>query len=494
MRKILLELTVFLCGAVVMIFEILGSRVLGPYLGTSLFVWTSLIGIILGSLSLGYWLGGKLSDRKPYFEALGLIILGAAMAIAITSWIGEEFLSSLSGILPGIRLPAVIASIALFSPAGIFLGMVTPYAVRLKIRNLQSSGRTVGNLYAVSTVGSIAGTFMAGFFLIPAFGSTKILYALSILLVVISGMMLFAGLTRKTALLWLIIPASFPVLIYLSEKSGENIIADVDTKYNRVRILDMPDPFSGKPSRIMMINDELSSAMFIHSDSLVFPYTRYYKLAEHFAPDFRHSLMLGGAGYSFPKYYVDHYPDAYIDVVEIDPGVTRLAYEYFRLEENSRLTIFHEDGRTFLNRSKQKYDVILGDAYKSMYSIPWQLTTLQSVQRQYDLLNDNGAIILNVISSLRGPGSLFLQAELKTYRQLFPQVYLFKAIDGYQDDQMQSIILVALKNHLQPTFHSNDAELDAYLQTLVSLQIEDNIPVLTDEYAPVDYFALQSLE
>ncbi|MBU2649541.1 MAG: fused MFS/spermidine synthase [Bacteroidetes bacterium] len=494
MRKILLELTVFLCGAVVMIFEILGSRVLGPYLGTSMFVWTSLIGIILGSLSLGYWLGGMLSDRKPYFGALGLVILGAAIAISLTSWIGEGFLSSLSGILPGIRLPAVIASIVLFSPASIFLGMVTPYAVRLKIRNLQSSGRTVGNLYAISTVGSIAGTFLAGFFLIPAFGTTKILFALSILLVLISGMILFTGLTRKKVLFWLLIPASFPFLICLSGRSGKDVLADVDTKYNRVRILDIPDPFSGKPSRIMMINDELSSAMFMDSDSLVFPYTRYYKLAEHFVPDFRHSLMLGGAGYSFPKYYIDHYTDASIDVVEIDPGVTRLAYEYFRLKDNSRLNIFHEDGRTFLNRSKQKYDAILGDAYKSMYSIPWQLTTLQSVQRQYDLLNDDGAIILNVISSLRGPGSLFLQAELKTYQQVFPQVYLFKAIEGYQEDQMQSIILIALKSKLQPTFRSDNAELDAYLKTLVSLQIEDGIPVLTDEYAPVDYFALQSLE
>src|SRR5665648_670250 len=173
--KYLLEIVVFVCGAVVMIFELVGSRVLGPYFGTSIFVWTSLIGIILGSLSIGYYLGGKIADKKSSFKSLSLIIFLAAISIGLTVLIKDFWLFVLQNSFTDIRTSSVLASLGLFLPASVFLGMVSPYAVKLKIKNLDTSASTVGNLYAISTTGSIFGTFLAGFYLIPHFG-TCLLY------------------------------------------------------------------------------------------------------------------------------------------------------------------------------------------------------------------------------------------------------------------------------------------------------------------------------
>ena len=134
--------------------------------------------------------------------------------------------------------------------------------------------------------------------------------------------------------------------------------------------------------------------------------------------------MLGGAGYSFPKDYLTKYPNATLDVVEIDPGVTALAKKYFALEDHPNLTIYHEDARVFLNQNTKKYDAILGDAFSSWYLVPYQLTTEEAIRRQYDSLSLSGAVILNIVSSIEGEMGEFLRAEYKTYKKVFPQVYL----------------------------------------------------------------------
>ena len=169
-----LEITVFIVGAVIMIFELVGSRVLGPYFGTSIFVWTSLIGIILGSLSLGYYYGGHLADKKPTINKLACIMFQAGVFIGLMIICKDFLLQFLHTFLPGIRLSSVIASVALFFPASFLLGMVAPYAAKLKLQNLKTAGRTLGNLYAISTTGSIVGTFLCGFYLIPHFGTNVI--------------------------------------------------------------------------------------------------------------------------------------------------------------------------------------------------------------------------------------------------------------------------------------------------------------------------------
>ncbi|MCD4681915.1 MAG: fused MFS/spermidine synthase [Bacteroidales bacterium] len=186
MKKFFLEIVVFICGAVVMAFEIIGSRMLGPYVGTSMVVWTSIIGVILLSLSLGYYWGGRIADKLPRADILSLIIFISALFMIFSTFLKDEILQLLIRWIDNIKVVSVIASLILFTVPSVLLGMVSPYAARIKMKSVEKSGSTVGNLYAISTVGSILGIFMAGFYLIPTFKITNILLLLSIVLIAVS--------------------------------------------------------------------------------------------------------------------------------------------------------------------------------------------------------------------------------------------------------------------------------------------------------------------
>jgi predicted membrane-bound spermidine synthase len=186
MKKYSLESAVIVCGFVVMVFEIIGSRIFAPYLGTSLYVWTSSIGVILASLSLGYWWGGRLADKRASAKGLASIIVLAALSMLLVAWFKFPFLILLSSLHFDLRISALVGAVGIFGPVSTLLGMVSPYAVRLKIQSLDASGRLVGNLYAISTLGSILGTFLAGYVLVAYLGTTKILLLLAIFLIVAS--------------------------------------------------------------------------------------------------------------------------------------------------------------------------------------------------------------------------------------------------------------------------------------------------------------------
>ena len=481
MKKYILEIAVFISGAVVMVFELAGSRLLSPYLGSSIFVWASLIGVILGSLSLGYYLGGRMADRRSSFKVFSLIILFSSLAIFFTL-LTKDFLLNLSTIFDlDMRLKAVLISLILFAPASIFLGMASPYAVKLKLNSLVTSGRIVGNLYAISTLGSIFGTFMAGFFLIPFFGVTNIIIILAMTLILLSILLSFSN--RGIKIFSMFIGLFFLSILFIPDPSlAEAGMIDRDTQYNHVRIVDYENV------RYLKIEGGIHSAMFLDSNELHSEYTKYYDLALHFNSNFRKALIIGGAGYSYPKYYLENFPDRTIDVVEIDPGITKLAREYFNLKDNPNMRIFHEDGRIFLNESEEKYDAIFGDAFSSYYSLPAHLTTLEAVQHEYDMLNDGGVILVNIISAIEGEKGEFLRAEYATYKEVFSQVYLFLVNFPEEGDRTQNIILAGIKNNTQATFTNSNQVLQEYLDHLWTDDIPQDRPILTDDYAPVDYY------
>jgi spermidine synthase len=233
----------------------------------------------------------------------------------------------------------------------------------------------------------------------------------------------------------------------------------------------------------------------LESDELVSEYAKSYHLIRHFYPDFKSSLMLGGAGYSFPKSYLKTYPNAKIDVVEIDPKVTQLAKDYFKLKEDPRLSIFHNEGRTYLNHTEKTYDIILGDAFSSSYSIPYQLTTQESAQKMHDILNDDGIVILNIISSIEGDSGKFFRAEYATFKTVFPQLFVYPLHDSKNGSTIQNIFLIASKSKdkIYP-FSSDDIYINNRLQKFWHKKIPNDLPILTDDFAPVDYYigAVQS--
>lgn len=482
-----LEIAVFVCGAVVMIYELIGSRILAPYFGNSIFVWTSLIGIILGSLSLGYYFGGKISDKNPNIKRLSFIILLAAIFIGLTTLSKDALLILLEANFDDIKISSILGSIILFLPTSLLLGMVSPYSAKLKINDLNNSGSTIGNLYALSTAGSIAGTFISGFYLIPRFGTNKLLIMLSLTLVAISLSLTAEFLKAKFAALALLILmwSTFSQLQIIAQKNG---FIDIDTTYSRIWIYDQPEKETGKTRRSLAINKDMNSAMILGSDELVFEYTKFYHLAKYLNPDLRAALMIGGGGFSFPKNFLKNYPEATMDVVEIDPTVTEIAKKYFDLKEDARLNIYTEDGRVFLNKNEKKYDVIFGDAFSSHYSIPHQLTTKEAVQKTYDSLNSGGFTILNTISAIDGEKGQFFRAELATYKSVFPQVYVFPVNNMTNGSEVQNIMIVALKTKNVPDFKSKDPDINTLLSHLLKRDIVADKPILTDDYAPVEYY------
>ena len=492
LAKYALEVTVFVCGAVVMIYEIIGSRIVSPFIGTSIYVWTSLIGVILAALSIGYWLGGRVADRRPDLKLLASIIFVAGGLISLTILIKDLVLGAVAAAPTGLEIRSLLASIFLFAPASVVLGFVLPFAVRLKMVSLVDSGKTVGRLYALSTIGSIVGTFAAGFFLIPFVGSVRTLYILAASLIVLSLMLAPLAFTRATF-------ASITVFIFgvvLNELTSLYLrdtheLYDIDTGYSRIQVFRTVDPKTGRPMRALSTDPfSVQSAIYLDGDELALRYTNFYHLVRHFRPDFRNTLMIGGAGYSFPRDYLRTYPDGTIDVVEIDPGVTSIARSHFGLVDDPRLKIFHEDGRVFLNRSgSAQYHAILIDAFGSLFTIPNHLTTVEAIRNIDRLLDDKGVVIFNLGSAISGESSRFLQAELATYRSVFPTVHLFKVNPDYDNERVQNVIVVACKSDCTPDQAStDDPELSRLLAHRYTADIPTPLPILTDDLAPVEYY------
>jgi spermidine synthase len=494
MKNYRLELIVFLCGASVMIFELVGTRVLAPYLGTSTYVWTSLIGVILGSLSIGYWIGGRVADRKVEWEIFAGLIFLAAAIIGISTYMKDILLDIIVMKVTDIRWGSALASVLLFAPASILLGMVSPYAIKQKSRKFEEIGTTVGDLYAFSTVGSIIGTFLAGFYLIPRFGTNKILVMISLTLTATAIIALPKRMIAEKALMMCISLAFIAGGGYLArEYDGHAVLADVDTEYSRVRISD--ETFrktfindDGRAVRVMRMGNTINSGIYQSNDDLFLPYTRYFRLARHFRPDVKHSLMIGGGAFVYPMDFLRQFPRATMDVAEIDPRLTELARKYFRLRDDRRLRIINEDGRIFLNRTQDRYDVIFCDAFSSYYAIPYQLTTRESIKQLYRVLNNGGVALVNIISAIEGDNGRFLRAEYATFRSEFSQVYLFPVHSADDGKLFQNIMLVAIKGDKEPRMTSEDPELESYLSHLWRKDVPLDLPTLTDNYAPVDHY------
>lgn len=470
-----------------MILEIVGSRIYAPYLGASIYVWTSLIGMIMGSLSVGYYYGGKLADKSADYKTLSVIIFLAGCFIFLTNIIKNLVLFSAITLYPDPKSASIFAGFFLFVIPGILLGMVSPYAVKLRLISLSNSASTVGNLYAISTVGSIFGTFIAGFYLISLFGTTTVVYILSVIMIVLS---VFAYPKDRISLK---IPLLFICVILSINRKDifmvdiKNMV-DVDTRYNRVWIFDGVDKESNRPVKSMILNKQNASAIFIDGSSgLVYEYNKYFNLAGFFKPNLGSALLVGGAAYTYPREFLKKFPQATLDVVEIDPELAVLAKKYFGLQDNDRMSIYPEDGRVFLNNTEKKYDAVLLDVFNSYVSMPFQLTTVEAVQKIYNMLNNNGVVVTNIVSSIEGRSSRFYVEEFNTYKNVFPHVYVFK-VKSDANNIMQNLILVGVKRNDGLVLESQDLEDNSMLKNRIVGPELDERKILTDDYAPVESF------
>ena len=496
---ILLHSVVFVCGAVLMALEIVGSRVLAPYFGNSIFVWGSLISVVLAALSLGYWLGGLLADRQPRYGVLAFLIAVPGVIIALLPFVYPALNRTLAASALGARSGPLIACLILFLVPSIFLGTVSPFAVRLQARAVASVGTTAGALYAVSTAGSILGTLLTAFYMIATLGVANIVHGLGITLLAVAGAI---SVTRKhfgravVTGLCAVLLLSFVIYSAKTQTAEAGLLLERDSFYNHITLAE------DSTQRYMDFENLRQSAMLLSDPyELRLRYTRFLTLALTFVPEPKRVLILGLGGGSFPKRLYKDFPGLTIDVVDIDPAVVAIATQYFQVPNDDRLRIHIQDGRRFLRETSAQYDLIFLDAYNSD-TIPFHLTTREFFQDVQRHLTPGGVMVSNIIGALRGNESRFFRAMYRTIAETFPTVYAvptYNPSDGVVFGEI-NIILFATGDRSRISRGEFVAragrvggrmipasELAGYAAHLLEIPIDvQDVPTLTDDFAPVE--------
>ena len=492
MKKYRFEIILFVVNAAYMILELVASRVLAPFFGTSNLVWTSVIGIILLSSSIGNYIGGIIADKKNVSSKFKAILLFSFLTIIVIPFVQVKILTAISTIFSDIKVGAILATVLLFFIPSLLVGVLSPIILKLKLDSIDSAGKTSGKISAISTIGGIVGTFFGGFYLIPNFGSIHILFVLALSFIYLIPLVDFKLTFKSAGAIVLTTVVCLIIMNYnmdMNEITGVQVKNDIidsgsvsyDTQYGRVLIY---NAMRGEDEvRVLNIDSGFESATFINKEKrneLVFEYTKYYDLMFKANIDIKDTLMIGGAGYNYPKYFISHYQDKTMDVVEIDGEITEIAKEYFylndlireyKIEENKRLGLITDDGRVYLNQNTKKYDAILNDAFAGN-SPAKTLTTKEAAERIKASLNTNGVYLTNIISALEGEESKFIKAEVNTLKQVFKNVYIVPCYDVDPNEHQNTMVIA-----------SDD---DLVLDKTYKYEIEENEIILTDDYCPVD--------
>ena len=389
-----LELLVFVVGTSTLGAEIAAARLMAPFFGDSTIVWANTIAIVLVALSIGYWFGGRLADRHPHLRGLCLLVLAASLILGLVPIVANPFLSlsveAFDSVSIGTFAGSLFGVLALVAVPVLMLGAVSPWAIRLKLHAVEDSGEVAGRMYAISTVGSLVGTFLAALLLIPLVGTqrTFLIFALALALVAALGL----------GLRWLLAPAAVALLLAIPPgaiKGSEEgrVIYETETEYQYARVVEYDDGVR----RL-----ELNEGQAIHSTYrpgswltgnywdglLVDPFAALEREPKRVA-------MLGTAAGTTARQYARYLPDTVIDAVEIDGKLMEIGRRYFDLEPRPQLNEIAEDARPFLRRSKHRYDVIMVDAYRQPY-IPFYLTTKEFFELARERLAPGGVVAINV--------------------------------------------------------------------------------------------------
>ena len=486
MGKYELEITVFFSGALTMVLELIAARILSPYVGSSNLIWTTIIGIMLISMSIGYWFGGKIADKNKEndINILSNYLLISAIATSIIPILEVEFIDALSSISNNLILVSIICATVTFGIPSFLLATVSPIAVKIKNNSMDRVGTTSGKISSLSTIGSIFGTFFAGFILIPNIGVRNIILGCSILLWLIS-VYLFSKKDKKYYMLMvleLIVIVGLNILGgILFNKEHPEIIKDVDSEYSRIWVRKVQ---AGKTEyKTLQVDTGLESYINQETGEMGARYLAYYDLFEYYDKEAEDALMIGGAAYTYPMHYLRKYENKKIDVVEIDEKMTKIAEDEFGLDkDNPNLGLITQDGRSYLNYNEKKYDAIFIDAFKGL-NAPFELTTYEAMQKAYNSLEENGTVITNIISSIEGEESDFIKYEYSTYKAIFDDVKVFKVNPDDSNTERQNLILVVIKGE----YSINNDKEEEY-KDLLNNEIKDfssDKSIVTDNYAPI---------
>ena len=486
MNKYKLEITVFFSGALTMILELIAARVLSPYVGSSNLIWTTIIGIMLISMSIGYWFGGRVADKNKEndIKILSNYLLISAIATSIIPILEVIFIDVLSQLSSNLIFVAIICATVTFGIPSFLLATVSPIAVKIKNNSMDHIGATSGKISSLSTIGSIFGTFFAGFILIPNLGVRNIILGCSILLWILS-VYLFNKKDKKYYILMiveLLVIIGLNVLGgYLFKIENPEITRDVDSEYSRIWVTNLN--VEENTYKTLQVDTGLESYINQETGEMGATYLYYYDLFEYYNKEANDALMIGGAAYTYPMHYLKKYENKTIDVVEIDEKMTQIAEEEFGLDKNNpNLGLITQDGRSYLNYNEKKYDTVFIDAFKGL-NAPFELTTYEAMQKVYDSLDENGTVITNIISAIEGKDADFIKYEYSTYKAVFDDVKVYQVNSNHSPEEKQNLILVGIKGN----GNINTDKEEEYGE-LLSNEIKDftsDKPVITDDYAPI---------
>jgi spermidine synthase len=493
-----LPLLVFVVGMGSLGAEIAAVRLLAPYFGASTIVWANTIGVVLVALSVGYWLGGRLADRRPELRGLCLVALVAAGLLALVPFVADPLLDvavdALDEVSAGAFLGSLLAVLALVAVPVLLLGAVAPYAIRLAVTTLEEAGRVSGRLYAISTAGSLVGTLGSALLLIPLVGTrrTFLVFALAIAVVALPG--LWVGRRRYAAAavpLAIVALMALPVGTLKADAGSGRVVYETDTEYQYARVVERVDG-----SRVL----ELNEGQALHSlwrlgtvltggywdGMLVAPFAGLDSPAE--GPG--RVAILGNAAGTMARAYLELFPATRVDGVEIDAELSEIGRRWFGLRDGPRLTLHHEDARPFLRAADDRYDVIAIDAYRQPY-IPFYLSTREFFELCRERLAPAGVIVIN-IGHPDGQDDLE-QVLTATIGAAFPNVL------RYPFDETNSLVVAGEGPVSVERLSAAVSRLPAALRPAARAAAARSGPpltggeVYTDDHAPVEWLIDKSI-
>ncbi len=460
-----LELLAFICGFTLMTYELAAARVLAPTVGSSTYVWTSVIGVIIAALSLGFYLGGQIADARNTRTDVAWLLLLVAGLIALTTVLYPYTLPWIANWGVDVRLQAVGAAILLFTPTSFALGMISPYLAKLNVTSLKTSGTAVAKLSMWDALGGISGTFLTGFFLFGYIGSRAIFVVL-VVIVLLSIALLGVRLGARQ---WGIAGVSLLVVVATPAYSQA---LDIDTPSAHYTIFEWEGVkglyrgLSTGPSGIQsgVALDDPYTPVFWYTEEL-YDLVGQTKHRERI-------LILGGGTFTLPQQLALAHPDSQIDVVEIDPGLMKIAREHFYYEDHDNVDVIFEDARTFVNRTTTRYDIVIVDAYGDA-DIPFTFMTQEYGKELQEVTKSEGLVMVNFIAAREDGCEVYLSALEAPYRANFSQRLLKHNATTGQEKRMPHNI-IAIYSHQEVMF-------EGYEQPQVA-----TISPYTDDFVPAE--------
>ena len=486
-----LYLTVFLTGASVMVIELLGTRMIAPFYGTSLYVWSSLISVTMIALALGYFVGGQWADRAKR-TGLSLIIALAAILTLLIPWATRFVLLATDPL--GLRAGAFVSALVLFSPSLTMLGMVGPFAIKLSTSRLDGVGSSSGSIYAVSTVGSVVGTLVLGFFLFPLIGSREILVGLGISLLILAIVVAVyeqkqLGVTvaiLPSVLLMIIGLCLLPKVVgaghtYTGGKSFQ-VLSERESLYGWVRVIEE----QARDLRFLTSDASMIGAASISNGKSRLGYQEIVSLIPALAPKMTRALIIGlGAGH-MAKTLHDRY-GIVTDTLEIDPAVANAASDYFGFKPTGQAIV--GDARYEIRHLQGPYDLIIHDCFTGG-SEPAHLLTVETLTQLRGLLSDQGILALNFVAFSSGKNAA-LASVSRTIEQVFPQHTVFIAEPG---EDFNDFIFLAGNHPINLTSKSLLADQVDWLQNRIFQVDESQGVILTDNLNPLEHLQTRKAE